>query len=289
MKKYLAIFLAFIFIISGTQVSAKTVPDAKELNKQIRQQVNETIKKEIGTDPAKLRQQIQDEVQNKIKEQKNQIQQDKKSLLDQIKDKIKNLRFSVRITGTLKSVSGNTLTVTGDDGKDYRVNVSGGTNINVQSNNIEQIFNTILRRKFWGKANLSEFVAGNKVNVIGKWHDDTKTQVDAYLVRNLSIEKRWGVFMGDVVTKNSDNFVIKSGNKGNQTVYFDSNTKFIARDEKPLNYNDVQVGHRVRVKGVWDNKLNKITEVSEVKDFILPVKPSVSPAPSTAPSPTPID
>ena len=47
-----------------------------------------------------------------------------------------------------------------------------------------------------------------------------------------------------------------------------------------MSYTDVQVGHRVRVKGLWDNKLNKITEVTQVKDFTIPAQ-------GVAPTPTP--
>ncbi|OGK52863.1 hypothetical protein A2970_02340 [Candidatus Roizmanbacteria bacterium RIFCSPLOWO2_01_FULL_44_13] len=71
-----------------------------------------------------------------------------------------------------------------------------------------------------------------------------------------------------MTAKNTDNFVIKSINRGNQTVYF-GGAKFVNVSEKEISYADVAVGHRVRVKGMWDNSTNTITEVTHVKDFSL--------------------
>jgi len=42
------------------------------------------------------------------------------------------------------------------------------------------------------------------------------------------------------------------------------------------------VGHRIRVKGLWNNKNSTVTEVSHVKDFDLPVRPIGTVAPTAA-------
>ena len=57
---------------------------------------------------------------------------------------------------------------------------------------------------------------------------------------------------------------------GVQTVYF-GNAKFVERNETSMTYTDLKIGDRVRVKGVWDKTLNKITEVTQIKDFSIPI------------------
>lgn len=168
-----------------------------------------------------------------------------------LKQRVKALGLRARITGTISSINGNNLTVSANN-KSYQVEITD---------------KTALRRKFWGKANLSEFFPGDQVNVIGRFTDSSGTIINAVLVRDTSVQIRWGVFLGDVVSKTNDNFVIKITNHGNQTVYFDSNTKFVNSSEKAINYSDLQAGNRVRVKGTWNNKFNTIKSVSEVKDF----------------------
>ena len=174
------------------------------------------------------------------------------------------------IGGEITSISGTSLNI-GKDGKTYTVNTDS---------------NTHFQRHYWGKSSLAEFSVGNKVNVQGKFTDDAKTTILARLIRNLSIMKRHGVFLGDVTVKNSNNFVIKSKERGDQTVYFTGTTKFVKRNEEVMTYADLQVGHRVRVKGLWDKSLNKITEVVQVKDFSLPPKPTKVGSPTSTVTPT---
>jgi len=37
---------------------------------------------------------------------------------------------------------------------------------------------------------------------------------------------------------------------------------------------DIEVGHRVRVKGIWDLTNKTISEVTQIKDFSIPIQPS---------------
>lgn len=202
-------------------------------------------------------------LKNEIKNSSNPAQV-RKNIVDEIKDKLKNLRFGARFNGTLSAIDGNTLTVVANNGNTYTVFVSDKTQ---------------LRRRFWGKSELPEFSVGDKLNVVGKWKDDAKTQVDAQVIRNSSIQKRFGVFFGTITGKTDSNFTMQTISRGTQTVFFDSSTKFVNRKEEKMNYTDVQVGHRVRVKGLWDNKLNKITEVTQVKNFSVPAQ-GVTPTPT---------
>ena len=55
-----------------------------------------------------------------------------------------------------------------------------------------------------------------------------------------------------------------------KTVYFGT-AKFVERKETSITLSDLKIGDRVRVKGVWDKTLNKITEVTQIKDFSIPV------------------
>ena len=49
---------------------------------------------------------------------------------------------------------------------------------------------TQLRRHFGGKSSLSESSVGDEVNVIGRYTDETKSTIEAALIRNKSIQKR---------------------------------------------------------------------------------------------------
>lgn len=154
---------------------------------------------------------------------------------------------------------------------------------------------TELRRRFWGKASWSEFSIGDLINVIGRWADSAKTTVNAVLLRDLSIQKRFGVFIGTVTSVNSTGLVMQTVNRGSQTVTVTGATKFTNRLGRPITQADIKVGDRVRVRGLWDNKANTITEVTVVKDYNIPSKPTpsvtgaVTPAatPTLTPTPTP--
>lgn len=215
-----------------------------------------------AVDPTGLRPSIKAE----RKELRNELKEKMQGIREEFKQKVESLRGQKAkiIGGEITAISGTTLTVS-KDGKTYTVNTDS---------------NTHFQRHYWGKSSLSEFSVGNKVNVRGKFTDDAKTTILARLIRNLSIMKRHGVFHGDVTVKNSDNFVINSKNRGDQTVYFIGSTKFVKRNEEAMTYVDLQVGHRVRVKGIWDKTLNKITETEQVKDFSLPPRPTKAATPT---------
>lgn len=158
---------------------------------------------------------------------------------------------------TLTSKTGTTLTVKGQDGKEYTVKTDTTTQ---------------LRRRFWGKATLDEMQINDTLNIIGKWLDEGKTQIQAVLIRDASIQKRNGVFLGTLKTVSGNTWTMDTQSRGTQTVTVSSITKFLNRKGEMITQSTVLVGHRVRVRGLWDNKANTITEVSEAKDFDLPVK-----------------
>ncbi|MGB9883009.1 MAG: hypothetical protein ACPLRN_00630 [Microgenomates group bacterium] len=268
MKKTL-ISLGLIVIISlnFNSVFAEENNGSKEVNnfplkKFYRQEAAPTIKAikdEVKPTISAIKEEMKDEIKRASpeagKEVKEQLREKNKGLLEEIKNQVREKLQALkpaRLTGKITEIGSNFIKVD-SEGKVYQVNITEKTQ---------------LRRHFWGKSNLSEFSVGDEVNVIGRYTDETKTTIEAILIRNNSIQKRWGVFFGEVVAKNADNFVIKTINHGQLTVYF-NNAKFVGNDEKPLTYADLQVGERVRVKGVWDKTLSKITEVDQVKVYHL--------------------
>jgi len=160
--------------------------------------------------------------------------------------------------GEVTAISGSSLTVT-KEGVTYTVNTDSST---------------IFRRRFGGKSQLSEISANDTVNVLGKWQNEEKTQVLATHIRDLSIQKRHAVFFGTVRTKTDTSLVLTTVNRGEQTVMISSSTKLVNRKMEEIKMSDIQIGHRIRVKGIWDITNKTISEVTQIKDFSIPAKPS---------------
>jgi hypothetical protein len=134
--------------------------------------------------------------------------------------------------------------------------------------------NTVLRRRYWGKSSVDEFQVGDTLSIYGKWTDDGKTTVMGRLIRDWSIQKRNGVFFGKVSSVTDKGWVIET-KRGNQTVT--SGGPSTNRRGDVIGKSDVLIGHRIRVKGLWDRTLNTITEVSGVKDYSLPLRTTATP------------
>lgn len=212
-----------------------------------------------------LGQEIRKEVRQEIKEEQQERAGSRPGLVKKFFE-----RAAIG-TGRVTAINGTTLTVE-KDGKSYTVTTTDKTQF---------------RRRFWGKGSLAEIAVGHTVNVIGKWTDDAKTTVEARLVRDVSIQKRHGVFFGKVESVTTDGWVMTtiSDKRENQAVKVTNVTKFTNRKGEALTQTDVKVGHRVRVRGLWDRSDNTVTEVSQVKDFDLPVR--VTPVPTVTSGPTP--
>lgn len=211
---------------------------------------------------------IQAKFRADIKEAREERKESKHSFLG----KFFNMQDRIVIkSGTVTAKNDTTLTIT-KDSTTYIVETEDDTKF---------------RRKFWGKSDLDEVSVGNLVNVIGRWTDDTHTKILAHHVRNLSIQKRFGVFFGLVKSLSADGWVMStvSSKRLDQTVTVSAETQFTNRKEEIISKTDVQVGHKVRVKGLWDSSANTVTEVTKVKDFTLPVKvsPTVTATPTAAP------
>lgn len=237
MKKIsLSIVVLVTFLTVTPSVLALT-----PLRRGIRDTIRETVKegRKEGSDPAEI---------------KEDVKEVRTGLLDKVKDFMKkNLKFEARVKGKITLIGENNFSINGEDGT-FQINITDKTKI---------------LRKFGGKSSLSEFSVGDEVMVFGKFTDDTKSAIDAKTIKNDSIQKRFGAFFGKITIKNSDNFVMETAERGTQTVYFGT-AKIVDRKEISIALNDTKVGDRVRVKGVWNKTLSKITEVIQVKDFSIP-------------------
>lgn len=263
-KKTFLILFALFFVFN------KNV-DAGQVRNIIQNEIKPTIKaikEEVKPTLAVIREETRNEIRERLnqatdegerKEIKNTIREENRGILDKIRnevrEKLQNLRFSAKVTGKIIEKGESFIKVEAEDGKNYQVNITEKTQ---------------LRRRFWGQSNLSEFSLGDKVNVIGRYSNEEKTVIDAVLIRNLSIQRRWGVFFGEVKTISENYLVIKTINRGDLTVYLNKETKLKNRKEESIRWSDIKVDHKIRVKGVWNKDLNEIREVEEIKDFSIP-------------------
>jgi hypothetical protein len=134
---------------------------------------------------------------------------------------------------------------------------------------------TRLRRRLGGDSSLTEMQPGDSLSIVGWYTDDIRTTVQARLVRDLSIEIRTGTFSGKVVSVSDDSFIF-TYLKNNLTVTVESQTQIINRLGNPITLADLQPDHRVRVRGTYNGQQQTITQVTEVRDFDLPQRSSVS-------------
>ncbi|MEK7061609.1 MAG: DUF5666 domain-containing protein [Patescibacteria group bacterium] len=178
------------------------------------------------------------------------------NLLGKIKSQIGKRGWIEKGIVTVKSDS--SLTVT-KEGNTYTVNTD---------------VNTRYRRRFGGESKLSEISVNDTVNILGKWQNEEKTQILATHIRDLSIQKRHATFFGTVKTKTDITLVLTTVNRGEQTVTIISSTKLVNRKMEEITMSDIQIGHRIRVKGIWDLTSKTVTETIQIKDFSIPVKPS---------------
>lgn len=183
----------------------------------------------------------------------------KKNLIEQAKDMVKK-RIKRQVKGTLTTVADKTLTVTTEKEDAYTVQVTE---------------NTQYKRKYGGESKLSEFKPNDSVLVIGRETGDKA--MEASYIRNLSIQRRRAVFLGEVVSKSADSFTLKTTGRGTQTVYVSSSTKFTERNAA-IGFGDISLGNKVVVKGeVWDRESAKVDAQTVMK--LSQKQPKVTPTP----------
>ncbi|MCX7955994.1 MAG: hypothetical protein N2593_02750 [Patescibacteria group bacterium] len=264
---FFILFAIFIFNSINSNIYAESVRNI--IKKEIKPTI-QTIKKEIEPTISAIRQETKEQIREKVNqatnliernEIKNEIREKNKGLLEeiknQIKEKVKNLKFEAKIKGKIIEIGENYLKITTNDQKQYQVNITERTQ---------------LRRKFWGKSTLKEFKVDNEVLVIGKFTNEEKNTIEAVLIRNLSIQRRWGVFFGEATTVSQNYLIVKTAKRGELKVYLSEKTNLKNKKEEIIKWEDIKVNDKVRIKGVWDKDLKEIRETEEIKNFSLPLK-----------------
>lgn len=204
----------------------------------------------------------EDKIQERI-EENVQVENPDLGVQENAKNRIRNFTGTKVALGSGKvvSIDGSTLTITSENNT-YTVLTDTKTQF---------------RRLFWGKSSMEEISVNDLVKVIGKWQNEEKTQIKATLIRNLSIQKRHGTFFGVVKSIGEKSFVIQTAQRGEIIIEVSDTTKLVDRVMDEIVFSDIKVGHKIRIKGVWDKANSTLTEVSQIKDFSIPVKPSSEP------------
>ena len=133
-------------------------------------------------------------------------------------------------------------------GQDYKVQIATSTNI-VGSSGSKSA------------ADLSEFSVGDIVNVYGTLDSADYFLVRAKNIHNVSIQKPYTVVNGKIlsIASSTNSFTMEAKKAGTSTllVNTDSNTKIYA-GKTLKSFSDLQVGMKVKIRGIWDRALSKI-------------------------------
>lgn len=209
-----------------------------------------------------LREQRKELIQEKIQNIK-EVRENTKSILEQAKNVIKE-KIKRHLKGQLVTISGNILAVQKDN-TSYTVLVTDKTE---------------LKRKFGGYSTLSEFSPNDILVIIGnrvKNSDSTlsTTGIEASYIRNMSIQRRFAVFTGEITAKSSNTVTLKTTGRGTQTVYVTSSTQYKERNTI-ITFADIQIGNKIVVKGeLW----NRVNEKIDAKT-ILKIPSRATPSPT---------
>lgn len=196
-----------------------------------------------------------------VQEKKEQGRENAKNILEQVKNVIKE-KIKKQIKGVLISISGNILTVKKDE-TSYTVTVTNKTE---------------LKRKFGATSSLDEFNPNDQLLIIGnrkKNSDGTlsSSEIEASYIRNMSIQRRFAVFNGKVLSISTNSFVIQTKSRGTQTVYISSKTQYKEKNTT-ITFADIHIGDNLIVKGeLWDRVNDKI-DAKTVLKLAIPVKPT---------------
>ena len=175
----------------------------------------------------------------------------KLSLLSKLLTFIKqNPSFMIRNDTIVTAINGNILTVK-KNSNTYRVNAG----------------NAIVVRRFWGQSSLDQIAVNDKLNIIGTWNNTNKTSINAFLIRDLSIQEKNDTFLGTMTGITS--FTFQSANRGVWNVNIQSKTKIVDSQNNPINLTSVSSEDKLRVEGVFDTA-NKTITADKITDTSLP-------------------
>ncbi len=146
-------------------------------------------------------------------------------------------------TGTVSSVSGVSISMTGTDGTTYTVDAS----------------QTKIVRRYGAAMQVANIQNGDSIQVRGTV---TGSSILASLIRDMSVQAKNGAFTGKVTAVSASGFTAQTG-RGSQAVNTTSATVFKKNGQADSNgLADVTVGATVKFSGVWDRTNNNIAASS---------------------------
>lgn len=162
-----------------------------------------------------------------------------KNLLEKAKDMIKR-SIKKQLKGTLVTIAGSTLTVE-KNGETYTINTTEDTE---------------LRSKFGGESQISDFNPKDTLIILGKQTD--LGEIDASYIRNLTIQKRTAVFVGEVAVKTDNTLTVKTVSRGNITVHISPVVRF-TEQKNTITYSDIEIGNKIIIRGeLWNREGSNI-------------------------------
>ena len=241
MRKYLSIFVG-LFILLGS-LTAISLALAENENENTAAQMIKPIIKDI--EEKELRQELS------IKEIQGRIICRELNACPGVKPSVEVLVKAAKVT---------------EVGADYlKISIFGITY------KVDTSLSKIVRH-YWGASEIDEFSVGDIVNVYGYLDEADSYLIRAKTVRNVSIQKIHNVFKGVIesIDASSTSFILKTEERGNQTVMVSGETKIIKPQpvlcvkapclpvEIAGSFSDLRVGMKAIVRGLWDKALSKI-------------------------------
>lgn len=144
----------------------------------------------------------------------------------------------VSLMGKVTALSGTNITVLGNNGSSYVIDASSAK----------------LVRRYGGTMTVADIQVNDQVFVQGTL---VGASIKAKAIENFSLQARNGAFSGTVQSVSGNSFVLKSQNRGMQTVLTSVNTKFL-KNGAAATLADVVVGATVHVDGIWNNTNNNV-------------------------------
>jgi hypothetical protein len=166
---------------------------------------------------------------------------------------------AISLATTVKTFSG---TITKINGSQIFFAATSAANYSVD------IANASLIRKNGVVMQFSEFLVGDKVEVIGTlWNDNS---ISASTIKDLSLYAHTGTYSGKIISINpsASSFVMQSKTYGSQTITTNNFTAF-SKNGGSAAFSDMQLGMTASVKGMWDRTNTKIIATSVAGSFRL--------------------
>ncbi|MFH0773644.1 MAG: DUF5666 domain-containing protein [bacterium] len=207
------------------------------------------------------------EQRRELIQEKKQIDVEKtKNILEQVKNIIKE-KIKRQISGKLVTIAGTVLTVQKDQ-TTYTVTTTDST---------------VFKRRFGASSSLSEFSPNDQLLIIGnrkKNNDGTlsSTDIEASYIRNMSIQRRFAVFNGEVASISGDTLTLQTKGRGVQIAYVSNKTQYKEKNVL-ISFSSIKVGDTLIVKGeLWDRANNKIDaktilRLVNKRSTITPIQP----------------